>query len=233
MILEVIATTAADAKLAEQGGADRLELITGILEGGLTPSYGLIEQVVQAVSIPVNVMIRPHSQSFCYDGADVRTMISDVKAAKQLGAAGIVIGALNKAGQIDRNTLEALLAEADGLDVTFHRAFDEAVDQLESLQLLRGYPQIRRILTSGGKKSALDAIDRLKQLVDLTRDTHLTIMAGSGLKVDTITPFLQQTGVTEVHFGTGVRVDQQALKPVDPGRVSALIEAMRQEKGEA
>ncbi|TGV02301.1 copper homeostasis protein CutC, partial [Mesorhizobium sp. M00.F.Ca.ET.186.01.1.1] len=156
MLVEVIATSVEDAKRAERGGADRLELISGILEGGLTPSWGLIEAAVKAVSIPVNVMVRPHSQSFCYTKDELRVMKEDVRVVRELGAAGVVFGMLTPDKQLDRDGLELLLEEANGLNVTFHRAFDEAVSQLEALDILLQYPQVKTILTSGGKRTAME-----------------------------------------------------------------------------
>lgn len=222
MIVEVIATSVEDAKRAEQGGADRLELISGILEGGLTPSWGLIEAVVKAVRIPVNVMVRPHSQSFCYTQDDLFVMREDVRVIRELGAAGIVVGMLTLEKKLDLNGLELVLSEADELDVTFHRAFDEVSDQIDAARSLLHYPQIRRILTSGGKASAVDGIASITELRQLTDKTQLNILAGSGLSLSNITAFLQKTGVKEIHFGTGVREDGQALRYVDQEKVAAL-----------
>ncbi len=222
IILEVIATNVTDAKIAEQSGADRIELITGILEGGLTPSYGLIEEAVRSVSIPVHVMVRPHSHSFCYSQDDMATMRNDIRAIKQLGASGVVIGALTEDNKIDVASLQLLLNEAGSLDITFHRAFDEVTDQIEALEVLSHFPQIRRVLTSGGKKSVVDAVEKIKKLTSLTENTHLSIMAGSGLKISNIRNFLLETGVKEVHFGTGVRTNEQPLQFVDPEKVAAL-----------
>ena len=92
VLLEVIATTVADARLAARAGADRLELITAMGEGGLTPSLGLIEAVVAAVDIPVNVIVRPHSRSFVYDADDYAVMLRDVRAVAAAAAHGVVIG---------------------------------------------------------------------------------------------------------------------------------------------
>jgi copper homeostasis protein len=151
MLLEVIATTVKDALLAEQSGADRIELITGILEGGLTPSYGLIDEVVHSTNIPVQVMIRPHSQSFCYDQRDLKVMMKDIQTVKRIGAHGIVLGALTSDRRIDHETLRRLLDEAEGLSVTFHRAFDEVSNLEKAIEELLSYSQIDRVLTSGGK----------------------------------------------------------------------------------
>jgi len=133
-ILEVIAVDAADAQAAEQGGADRIELVSAMSEGGLTPGYGQIEQVVSKVSIPVYVMIRPHSRSFCYSADDLQVIIQDIRVARELGAAGIVIGALTDQGEVDRSFLQTCLLSAQGLGVTFHRAIDSSANVVRALE---------------------------------------------------------------------------------------------------
>lgn len=206
MIFEAIAISVTDAKIAAQHGADRLELITGIKEGGLTPSLGLIEGVLEAVDIPVQIMIRPHSQSFVYDEDEIQTMIRDIQKLKPYAPqAGIVLGALTPSGDIHEEALKRMLDAAGDLEVTFHRAFDELSDQFTGLQLLSQYPQIKRILTSGGKPNVMDAADRIKELVKASHSTHLTILAGSGLKAEGLAGFIAETGVTQVHFGSAVR----------------------------
>jgi len=222
MIVEIIATTLSEAKTAEQAGADRIELITAFQEGGLTPSYGLIATVIKELQIPVNVMVRPHSYSFVYRDDDLNTMREDIRAIRELGAAGIVIGCLTPERTIDVDALELLLDEAKGLDVTFHRAFDEVTDQGQAVEALMRYPQITRVLTSGGKKSVLDAVSEITALVSTTNGSHLSIMAGSGLTVEAVAGFIEQTGVTEIHFGSGVRYDQDARKPIDPRKIEGL-----------
>ncbi|MBY0205690.1 MULTISPECIES: copper homeostasis protein CutC [Paenibacillus] len=132
--LEVIAVDAADAQAAEQGGADRIELVSAMSEGGLTPSYGQIEQVVSKVSIPVYVMIRPHSRSFCYSVDDLHAIIQDIRVARELGAAGIVIGVLTNEGEVDRSFLQTCLLSAQGMGVTFHRAIDSSAHVVRALE---------------------------------------------------------------------------------------------------
>lgn len=221
MKLEVISTSVLDAKLAQEHGADRIELISGIMEGGITPSYGLIESVVKAVRIPVHVMIRPHANSFCYDEDDLDVMVRDIRIARELGAAGIVLGALTPDKQLDTAALHKLLQEAGQLAVTFHRAFDELDNQQAALQQLAGYPAINRILTSGGKPSVLDAIAEIAALTKLSQSLPITILAGSGLSVGTLDHFIAQTGVTEVHMGSGVRKNGQVLAAIDPDQIKA------------
>ncbi|MFF2533933.1 copper homeostasis protein CutC [Brevibacillus sp. NPDC058079] len=222
MLVEVIATSVEDAKRAEQGGADRLELISGILEGGITPSWGLIEAVVKAVSIPVNVMVRPHSQSFCYTAEELAVMRQDVRIIRELGAAGVVIGMLTPENTLDQRGLELLLGESGALNVTFHRAFDNAVDQMEAARILLKYPQVRTILTSGGKKTAIEGAACIEQLVKLTENTQLAILAGSGLSLANVGDLVNRTGVKEVHFGSAVREEGQPLRYVDAEQVAAI-----------
>ena len=150
-MLEVIATCIDDAIKIEESGGQRIELASGLTEGGLTPSYALIKSVVEKVRIPVNVMIRPHAKSFIYSQEDINIMIEDIKIAKKLGANGIVLGVVDEQNNIDEGKLEKLLASAEDLDVTFHRAIEQTKDLIKSVELLTKYPQINRILTSGGK----------------------------------------------------------------------------------
>ncbi|CAB3796882.1 Copper homeostasis protein CutC [Paraburkholderia ultramafica] len=227
VLLEVIATTVADARLARQAGADRIELVTAMGEGGLTPSVGLIEAVVAAVEIPaagvpVNVIVRPHSRSFVYDADDYAVMLRDVRAVKAAGANGIVIGMLNREGEIDREGLARVADAADGLAITFHRAFDETRDLRQALDVLLGFDAVTNVLTSGGKPSVLHAEATLRELVKQASGSHCTVLAGAGLTVDAIAGFVSRTQVEAVHFGSGVRVGGNGLAPVDMEKVAQV-----------
>jgi copper homeostasis protein len=222
VLLEVIATTVADARLAAQAGADRLELVTVMGEGGLTPSVGLIEAVVGAVAIPVNVIVRPHSRSFVYEADDYAVMLRDVRAVKAAGAHGVVIGMLNSEGEIDREGLARAIDAADGLAITFHRAFDEAHDLQASLDVLLGFEAVTNVLTSGGQPSVLHAEATIRELVRQASGSHCTVLAGAGLTVDAVAGFVSRTQVEAVHFGSGVRVGSQGLAPVDADKVAQV-----------
>jgi copper homeostasis protein len=228
VLLEVIATTVADARAAERGGADRLELVTAMGEGGLTPSIGTIEAVVEAVTIPVNVIVRPHSRSFVYDADDYAVMLRDVRAAKSAGAHAVVIGMLTPSHEVDRDGLQRTIDAADGMPLTFHRAFDEARDLHEALDVLLGFDTVTNVLTSGGKPSVLEAQAEIEALARQAAHTHCTILAGAGLTVDRVAGFVSATRVRAVHFGSGVRVGDKGLAPVDENkvrRVRALLDA--------
>ncbi|WP_027803103.1 copper homeostasis protein CutC [Paraburkholderia dilworthii] len=228
VLLEVIAATVADARLAAQAGADRLELVTAMGEDGLTPSIGLIEAVVDAVGVPVNVIVRPHSRSFVYDADDFAVMLRDVRTVKAAGASGVVIGMLNADGEIDREQLRRAIDATDGLAITFHRAFDEVRDRQKALDVLLGFDAVTNVLTSGGKPSVLNAEATIRELVRQAAGSRCTVLAGAGLTVDAVAGFVSRTLVEAVHFGSGVRVGGSGFAPVEREqvtRVRALLNA--------
>ncbi|WP_426446303.1 copper homeostasis protein CutC [Paenibacillus sp. S-38] len=231
--LEVIATSVEEAEAAARFGADRIEYIAAFEEGGLTPELGSIREVVGAVPIPVHVMVRPHSRSFRYGPDELRDMAEAVRRIREAGANGVVLGVLTREGTVDEEALKVLLEAAGDLSVTFHRAFDEIEDQPGALRTLLAYPQIRHVLTSGGRPSALEAAHRLRELTELSRGTHLTVLAGSGLRPEGLEAFLRRTGVREVHLGTGVRYGGDPAQGIDPARmqtVKAILERYHTER---
>jgi copper homeostasis protein len=221
-ILEVICLDDAEAGMAEAQGVDRIELIAQMEVGGLTPSYETMKQVVNAVHIPVYVMVRPHSDSFCYNQTDIDLMLENIRMIKKIGAAGIVIGALTSTYEVDMQTMRILLDAAEGLGITFHRAFDETTNQQEALRQLLQLNAIERILTSGGKPNVLDAVEVIHKLVQLTANTPISIMAGSGLNQDKLNDFLAQTGVPEVHMGMGVRFLDHNMPRFDSNKLQTV-----------
>lgn len=227
-VLEIIAMDAVDARAAEAGGADRIELVCAMGEGGLTPSVGVVEGVCGSVAIPVYVMIRPHSRSFRYDADDLSAMRRDIRAARAAGAAGVVLGALTEAGEVDLRALSALAEEALGLGVTFHRAIDESADLFRALEAIRGVPGVERVLTSGGKRVATEATDELKRLRAYGAERGIAVMAGSGMTPDGLADFVRETGIAEVHIGSAARPGGSFRRPVDPELVAKAKRALRE-----
>ena len=227
MVLEVIATTLSEAIQASECGADRIELVTGMAEGGLTPSLGLIDEVSKSLDIPVYVMVRPHSHSYCCDALDVKTMLNDITRIRSTNAKGIVIGALTPQNTIDTEVMQTLLDASEGLAVTFHRAFDEVRDQTEAIHTLLEMGRIERVLTSGGKSSVLDATGEISHLLKMTVGSRLTIMAGSGLTIEGLEAFIRGTGIEEVHFGRAVRVDGKVSMPIDRSAIHSIRRTFR------
>ncbi|MCZ8520479.1 MULTISPECIES: copper homeostasis protein CutC [Paenibacillus] len=222
MLLEVIAETREEAVTAARYGADRIEFIADYGQGGLTPDLEHVRETAAAVDIPVHVMVRPHSRSFRYEADELQGMVRDIRSIRTSGARGIVIGALTESGMVDEAALERLLDAAGDLSVTFHRAFDEIEDQPAALETLLIYPGIRRVLTSGGRPSAFDAQERIRTLAQRCRGTGVSILAGSGLRLEGLEAFLRETGVEEVHFGSWVRYGADPAQEIDPERMRAL-----------
>jgi len=227
MILEIIATNVKDAIDAEKFGANRLELVTGMMEGGLTPSYSTIKHVVQNVSIPVHVMIRPHSKSFIYDKYDEAVILKDIEICKELGAAGVVFGALNADLTINEDLLIKVIQKVEGMNLTFHRAIDDSKDIVNSLNTLLEYPKVTHILTSGGKDSAIDGQGTINEMIKLAKNTELKIVAGSGLSIENVSNFIDSTFVEEIHFGSGVRKNHSSIEEIDGNLMRNLINEIK------
>lgn len=225
MLIEFIAITAEDACLIEKSGADRIELVSGLTEGGITPSYGLIEKVVNSVRIPVNVMVRPHSQSFCYSAGDIAIMKKDIGIIRSLGANGVVLGLLDKNGNIDFGQLEELLTETGTMQVTFHRAIDSSKNILEAAEKLNQYKEITTILTSGGHGDWPVRHETLLQMKERCNQTDLLI--GSGLTKENILEFHSQIGSNCYHFGTAIRHKHSALEPVSLEKAMEIVNILK------
>lgn len=227
VIFEVIAHNLTDVKHAEAYGADRIELVKSMGESGITPSYGLIKTAVESVSIPVNVIVRPHGRTFVYSEDDVQEMLHDIDIVKEIGANGIVIGAITKDGVVDEKTIERLLERANGLEIVFHRAIDAARDQLEALETILQYKEITTVLTSGGTDKATDLNSSIKDMIARTKDTHLTIMPGSGIYLDTLQGFVADVHPDAIHIGSGIRYDHSFDKEFDKEKMQAVINIIK------
>ncbi len=221
MLIELIATTLDDAIAIEQAGGGRIELITGFAEGGLTPGIGLIAKVCDTVHIPVNVMLRPHSNGFLYSENDISVMKYDISAILATKAYGIVTGMLNSSGHIDTDQLEQLLSCVKNLPVTFHRAIDDSVDPVTSVKILASYPEIKTVLTSGGKGSFAERMDTIRKMKETA--PRLQILVGSGITLDNIAEVHRLTGTGAYHAGTAVRVDNSPILGIDPQKAQEFI----------
>ncbi len=195
--LEICAGSVQSAVAAQAGGAHRIELCQNLEQGGTTPSFGLIQEVLRRVSIPVFVLIRPRPGDFCYDTAELAIMLADVAQCRALGCAGVVIGALDEAGRVDIAGCRALIEAAGPLQITFHRAFDVCADQAQALETIIDLG-CHRVLTSGGQASAPAGQAQLAALVHLASD-RLRIMPGAGITPANVALLRAATGATEFH----------------------------------
>ncbi|MGL4521593.1 MAG: copper homeostasis protein CutC [Bacilli bacterium] len=222
---EIIATTLDDLDAIVTGGAHRIELVSALSEGGLTPSYGMCAQFRQS-RIPVRAMIRPHSNSFVYSPLDMHVMLDDVAMVRDMGLDGIVVGMLTENGDIDVLNLERILAVSGDLNVTFHRAIDDCNDPVAAVKLLKQYPQIATILTSGGPGIAFDNKETLKQMV-LAADDAFEIQAGAGMNESNAQEVATYCGVPAIHFGTAARPEKSMTRSVCSSRVQRLVSATK------
>jgi copper homeostasis protein len=163
------------------------------------------------------VLIRPRTGDFVYSVGEIETILEDIEAARDLGVDGIVTGALTVKGRIAVAETRAFVEAASGLPVTFHRAFDAAVDPLQSLEELIDIG-VHRVLTSGGKSTALDGADVIAELVDHARD-RITIVAGGGVRESNVREVIERTSVKELHSRF---IDEAGMRRlVDRARVGA------------
>lgn len=221
-MLEIIGMSVEDAKAIEYCGANRIELVSALTEGGLTPSFAMIEKVVNSVNIPVNVMIRNHAKSFKYTKYDLEVMQKDIEIVESLGVNGIVLGLLDDARKIDKIGLEKLLDVVSNIDITFHKAIDET-NVLESVNTLNKYDKITNILTAGGFKSISDNINDIKLMIERS---NANILLGGGLNFDNIKRIKELTQATDFHFGTAVRVDKSPFGEIDINKLTQLVKLL-------
>ncbi|MBU3161331.1 copper homeostasis protein CutC [Clostridium frigoris] len=227
-MIEIIAATIEDVKRIEKSGADRIELVSALSEGGLTPSYSLIKRAVQSVNIPVNVMIRPHGKSFTYTDEEIELMVEDITIAKKLNVNGVVFGVINKNNEICVPSLEKLLKACDGIDVTFHRAIDELVDPVKGIEVLTNYSQIKNVLTSGGMGDILKNIPIIKKMVKKSK--HINVIAGGGLNLENIKEIIEKTKAPAYHFGTAIRNDKSVFGEIDTDILKLLVNTINKQK---
>lgn len=205
MIFEVCVDSVEGALAAQQGGAQRVELCDNLVEGGTTPSLGMIEIARKRISIDLNVIIRPRGGDFYFSDFEFEVMLRDVLAARAAGANGVVIGLLLPDGRVDEERARKLIEAARPMSVTFHRAFDMCRDPEEALETLIKLG-VDRVLTSGQKDNALEGLNCLASLVKQAGD-RIIILAGGGLTAENLPYIASVTQIKECHFATRRHVE--------------------------
>ena len=197
MVLEVCIDSVEGARAAEAGGAQRVELCSDLVEGGITPSAGLIEAVRSAVKIPIFVMMRPRGGDFCYSADEFDVMTKDVVIAESSGADGVVLGLLLPDGKIDVERTRELVDKSRPMQVTFHRAIDLSPRIEESLEQVIE-TGADRVLTSGGKQTAIDGATVLAQMIANSRQ-RISVMVCGGVRKTNLRQIALATGASEFH----------------------------------
>lgn len=195
IILEICTGDPAGIQAAVRGGADRVELCSGLAEGGLTPSAGAIRYSTRRIT--TNVLIRPRAGDFVYSQAELDVMIADAETAVGAGAAGIVTGILTPEGQVDCEACRKILHKASGLENTFHRAFDVTSDPIRALEDIIDLG-FSRLLTSGHNFSALAGADFIAELHRRAAG-RIKIIAAAGVRPDNTSEILRRSNADEIH----------------------------------
>ena len=178
--LEIACFNLESALIAQQGGADRIELCDDFSSGGITPNYGTFEAARKLIFIDLFVMIRPRGGNFIYSNQEFEQMKEDILHLKKKNADGFVFGILNENGSINKGQNKQLIEFAKPLPCSFHRAFDVSQDLIGNLEdvIECGFTTI---LTSGQKRSAMEGLEELSELVKYSNG-RITIMPGGGIR---------------------------------------------------
>ena len=197
-IIEAVVDSLDAALAAEAAGADRLELCSGLDLGGLTPGGGLLASVCAAVQIPVHVLLRTRGGDFLCSESEFETLLVETEAAREMGAAGIVVGILLPDGRIDVSRMRILVQAAAPMPVTFHRAFDRVTNRESGLaDLLQ--TGCNRLLASGLAGSAVEGAETLAWL-QKNLGERLIVMPGGGVTADNVRGIAKTTGAVEFHL---------------------------------
>lgn len=198
MLVEICVDSVESAKNAKKAGADRIELCQALDIGGLTPSYGLFKKTRQELDLEILVMLRPRSGDFLYSDYEKEVILEDAKKFMELGADGLVVGALRPDGKIDEDFIRKLRQLSKNKLLSFHRAFDMSLDledSLESLVELR----VDRILTSGGRDSLEEATDRMNSLMKRSGG-RIELIGAAGINTGNIEFILANCQPDALHF---------------------------------
>jgi copper homeostasis protein len=231
--LEIGCFNLSSALIAQDAGADRVELCASPSEGGTTPSLGVIRTARERLHIELYPIIRPRGGDFLFSDAEFGIMQQDVVLCREAGCDGVVIGLLRDDGSVDKERCARLVELAYPLGVTFHRAFDWTADPYQALETIIDIG-CERILSSGQRPTATDGAELLKELVKRA-DQRIIIMPGSGLRAANIAPLAQNTGAPEYHSSARVNIagdmkftnaamcEDQSVVMADPGEIRGMI----------
>ncbi len=206
---------------AKENGANRIELLENLADGGCTPSFGMIKQSL-TLNLPIYVMIRPRGGNFNYSNDEFEIMKSDIEICKQLGVDGIVFGILNSENKIDKSRCAELLKLWGG-PATFHRAFDETPDPFVAAQEIieLGF---ERILTSGQKSNIVEGMHLVKDLISKFKE-QISFMPGCGVSPQNGSTIIQTTLSKEIHATCKIE-SNEGYGHSDPEQIKQLRETV-------
>lgn len=229
-LLEICTGSLDSVNAAAQGGADRVELCAALEVGGLTPSAGYIAQALRISGIRKHVLIRPRGGDFVYSEEEIEIILHDIELCKQLGADGVVVGALTADGNLDMGACRRFREAAGEMSVTFHRAFDECRDPFAVMEQLitMGYDTI---LTSGQAPKAEESLPLLRRLNEQANG-RITIMPGSGVSPSNAARIIRETSVAAIHASATDKTACLHDTPLFPGYHSTGAQIVAEIKAE-
>jgi copper homeostasis protein len=222
-LFELCVETLQAAQAADQGGADRIELCERLDIGGITPGEKLASTTIQALSIPVHVLIRPRGGDFAYSAAEFDQMRQQIQWVRHAGAAGVALGVLQADGRVDVVRSRELVELARPMKVTFHRAFDRTPDLGVALEAVIS-TGADCLLTSGGAPNVLAGVKQLKRLV-IQAGNRIQIMAGGGLRLASMVEVLEQTGLRCLHGSLTRRAEDGLPQSDQTGGQAEILQA--------
>lgn len=205
IILEICVDSVESAIAAQRGGADRIELCSALLVGGLSPDSALYHNVRRHTDLPVRVLLRPRAGDFCYTGYEFDILCDEVRLFRELEADAVVIGCLTPDGQIDMERMEKLCDLAGGMDITFHRAFDMVRNADEALEQIKRLG-ISTVLTSGLSADVEKGKDTIHSLIESAGD-KVMIMPGAGVTEKNIGRLAEELPTGAFHMSAKTLID--------------------------
>jgi copper homeostasis protein len=230
MKIELCAASLAAIRLARELNFDRIELCQNLEQGGITPSFGMIEYAISH-GVETHVLIRPRPGGFYYSEDEQEIMLLEIVNCKQMGANGIVIGALTETGEIDEDFLIKAMHQANGMEVTFHRAFDDSYDWKKSMNVLINHG-VQRILTAGLARNVELGRPVLSQMIKFSAG-RIELMIGGGISAANAPKLVLELKPNAIHFSgtTKTQMDEDSLfsetiLKVDEARVKRILKAL-------
>ena len=231
--IELCAASIEAIEIARKLNIDRIELCQDLEQGGLTPSAGLIQYAISK-DIETHVLIRPRAGGFHYSEMELEVILNDIIISKKLGVKGIVVGVLQANFELDISALQKIKAVSDGLELTFHRAFDESIDWKKSIDALieLGF---NRILTSGFASNVEIGFENLKKMVEFA-ENQIEIMPGGGINAANIAKIINEISPKSIHFSGTVKsiLDEDSLfsetiLKVEEKRVLRILDCIKKQ----
>ena len=221
MKLEIVTQTADETALVKELGADRVELVSGLTEGALTPTFGSLKGIAENVKLPAYCMIRPHNLGFVYSDGDIQEMMEDIINQRPY-ASCFVLGCLTKDDQIDEENLKKLLSVTGDVPVVFHMAIQRTRDYDEGVRIVAKYPQIKRILTNFQMKDVRNNVEAIKEKYAFVKSLGLEVTFAGGVDLDTM-PILKEIGLDSCHVSSAARIDHSAKNRLDADKIRKMV----------